>query len=67
MLYSPPQSPDLSPIEDVWDPLAQTVDHATSKSEESLKKALTKTWSEITLAETENSVVSMSRRLKVVH
>ncbi|CAK9832776.1 Transposable element Tcb1 transposase [Anthophora retusa] len=65
-LCSPPQSPDLNPIEHVWELLAREIDHTTVKSKESLKEALKKAWSEITISETENLVLSMPRRLRAV-
>ncbi|CAK9796240.1 Transposable element Tcb1 transposase [Anthophora quadrimaculata] len=65
-LGSPPQSPDLNPIEHVWELLTRKIDHTTVNSKESLKEALTKAWSEITISETENLVLSMPRRLRAV-
>ena len=65
-LYSPPQSPDLNPIEHVWELLARKIDNACSTSKTSLKEALKKAWSEIAPSETENLVLSMPRRLKAV-
>ncbi|GJQ72091.1 hypothetical protein Trydic_g3188 [Trypoxylus dichotomus] len=52
------QSPDLIPKGHVWKLLARKNDNSASKSKETFKEAPTKAWSEITISETENLVLS---------
>lgn len=65
-LHSPPQSPDLNPIEHVWDLMKRKLTSTSITSKESLKKALKQIWSEISPPETESLVLSMPRRLQAV-
>ncbi|GBP03423.1 Transposable element Tcb1 transposase [Eumeta japonica] len=65
-LNSPPQSPDLNPIEHIWDVLDKKVRKYDISSRETLKTALIRAWSEITPDITENLVNSMPRRLQAV-
>lgn len=65
-LKSPPQSPDLNPIEHVWDVLKRKIAHVDVPNKQKLKDALQKCWSEITPDVTENLVASMPRRLQAV-
>lgn len=65
-LNSPPQSPDLNPIEHVWELLKRKIQHTGPKSRNIFKETLQKAWSEITTSETENLVLSMPRRLQAV-
>lgn len=65
-LNSPPQSPDLNPIEHIWDVLEKKVRKYNTTSRETLKTALIRAWAEITPDITENLVNSMPRRLQAV-
>jgi transposase len=40
MLYLPPYSPDLNPIEKVWSKLKQTLRSAKARTKEALEKAI---------------------------
>lgn len=65
-LKTPPQSPDLNPIEHVWSILDKKIrmHHITSK--DSLRNAISTEWEKITSQETRNLVGSMKRRLEAV-
>lgn len=65
-LKTPPQSPDLNPIEHVWDLLEKRIRKHRITSKESLKSALKDEWGEIDPNETNNLVKSMRRRLEAV-
>lgn len=65
-LRSPPQSPDLNPIEHLWDILERLVRKKDISSRETLKNALLEAWKEIPSTTTENLVASMPRRLQAV-
>ncbi|KAJ4440904.1 hypothetical protein ANN_10751 [Periplaneta americana] len=65
-LNTPPQSPDLNPIENLWWELEKRVQkhHVTSTSE--LKAALIQEWSNISSSITNKLVQSMPKRLREV-
>ena len=65
-LNSPPQSPDLNPIEHCWDILKRKVATKHVRSRDELKIALEEAWKEISPDETRNLVRSMPRRLQAV-
>jgi len=65
-LFSPPQSPDLNPIEHVWDYLDKKIRSHAITSKESLKNALMEEWRKIPQNYTEKLVDSMPRRLEEV-
>ena len=65
-LNSPPQSPDLNPIEHVWYVLDKKVRKYNISSRETLKAALIQAWLEITANITEHFARSMPRRLAAV-
>lgn len=63
-LKKSPQSPDLNPMEHVWDILERRIRQHTLKSKEMLKNVMIEEWwSKITTEETTKSVESMSKRL----
>ncbi len=65
-LHSPPQSPDLNPIEHLWDILERKIrKHKISKKHD-LKKALLHEWGHLAAEETKCLVESMPRRLAAV-
>lgn len=66
ILPTPPQSPDMNPIEHLWDELGRRVGkrHITSKTQ--LKEVLLQEWNSIGADVTKNLVQSMPRRLKEV-
>lgn len=61
---TPPQSPDLNPVEHIWDVLEKSVRKYDIRNRETLKTVLTRAWSEITPSITENLVMFMPRRLQ---
>lgn len=65
-LRTPPQSPDLNPIEHLWDVLERRIrkHHVTSKNQ--LKLIITEEWDKIEMDVTRNLVGSMKRRLEEV-
>lgn len=65
-LNSPTQSPDLNPIEHIWEIMKRKVGNPIITNKDSLKDAIRNAWSEITSAETENLELSMPRRLQAV-
>lgn len=65
-LNSPPQSPDLNPIEHCWDILKRKVGAKKARNTDELKTALEEAWGEISPGETKNLVSSMPRRLQAV-
>lgn len=66
MLPTPPQSPDLNPIENLWALLELKIRKYTSSSRKELICHLKKAWAEIDPQETNNLVESMPRRLQAV-
>lgn len=65
-LDHPPQSPDLNPIEHLWEHLDRQVRKRTISSRESLKTALLEEWEKITADTTSTLVESMPRRIEAV-
>lgn len=62
-LRTPPQSPDLNPIEHLWDVLEKKIRERTITSKEMLKNALKEEWEAISPEITAKLVGSMKRRL----
>lgn len=65
-LHSPPQSPDMNPIEHVWELLEKRIRVHNITSKDSLKQALITEWNKITPQEIEKLVLSMKNRLQAV-
>lgn len=65
-LHSPPQSPDLNPIEHVWDYLDRKIRHHHITNKETLKAVLQEEWQQIPANFTESLVSSIPRRLAAV-
>lgn len=65
-LKTPPQSPDLNPIEHLWDLLEKRIRNHVISSKEMLKAVLLEEWNKITEEETSKLVASMPKRLKEV-
>ncbi|VVC42120.1 Ribonuclease H-like domain [Cinara cedri] len=63
-LVTPPQSPDINPIENLWDYLDRQIRDHNILSKETLKKALEKEWNKITAETIRHLVDSMSKRLE---
>ena len=65
-LLTPPQSPDMNPIENLWHQVDRLVRKKKISNAKDLKSALQEAWLEITPRETKNLVESMPRRLQAV-
>ena len=65
-LYSSPQSPDINPIENLWDELDQRDRKNKISNKEYLKRALLEEWNEISADVTQNLVSSMPRRIQSI-
>jgi hypothetical protein len=61
-LIHPPQSPDLNPMEGVWNILKQRVRRRTWKNLEELKEVLQDEWSKITMQEVRARISEMPQR-----
>ena len=66
ILPHPPPSPDLNPIEHLWDELEQRVRKRKIRSKPQLKIALMEEWRNIGEETTKKLVHSMKRRLEAV-
>lgn len=62
----PSQSPDLNPIENLWDELDRRILQIKRKSFSEFKTALFSVWSEIGINIIQNLIKSMPKRLKLV-
>lgn len=65
-LKTPPQSPDLNPIEHLWDLLEKRIRQHTITSKEILRNVMQAEWAKITVEDTEKLVNSMPNRLSEV-
>ena len=65
-LDHPPQSPDLNPIEHLWEHLDQQIRKREITSKDSLKSAIMEEWLKISPEVTRKLVESMPRRLQAV-
>lgn len=65
-LKTPPQSPDMNPIEHLWKVLDDAIRKRQISNKEDLKIALKEEWDKIPSSVTENLVKSMPRRLYAV-
>lgn len=65
-LRTPPQSPDLNPIEHLWDLLERKIRKHQITSKSMLKEVLQLEWEKITQQETSKLVQSMPKRLAEV-
>ena len=65
-LPTPPQSPDVNPIENLWHILDLEIRKRKIKNKNDLKKALLEEWSKIPLETTKKLVESMPNRLQAI-
>lgn len=65
-LPHPPQSPDLNPIENLWDHLERKIREHTIQNKNQLKKVLMEEWQKIPTETTRKLALSMKRRLQSV-
>lgn len=61
-LKHPAQSPDLNPMEGIWNILKQRIRHRILRSEEDYRTALQEEWDKITLEEIRERIRDMPRR-----
>lgn len=66
VLPHPPQSPDLNPIEHLWEELDRRVKKRTTTTNNDLKQALVEEWQNIGTDVTKKLVNSMPKRLEAV-
>ncbi len=66
MTPPPPQSPDINPIENLWNKLDVEVRKRTIRNKNQFKQVLQEVWLQISPQVTENLVQSMPRRLQAV-
>ena len=62
----PPQSPDLNPIEHLWDILDKKIDKCNVTSQNTLWEQIQAAWQEISLDTLKKLVMSMPDRMKAV-
>lgn len=62
----PPQSPDLNPIELLWEELDRTVRHRCPSSQEDMWNALQESWSSISMETIQKLIARMPRLVKKV-
>lgn len=65
-LKTPPQSPDLNPIENLWSELERRIRKHTISNKNDLKNALQIEWNQIDTQTTQKHVNSMHKRLNAV-
>ena len=61
----PPNSPDLSPIENVWSMVQSLVDEYNPANKEDLIKSVRKAWRKLSQDYIDDWVLSLDARLKV--
>ncbi|GFY14566.1 transposable element Tcb1 transposase [Trichonephila clavipes] len=66
-LHTPPQSPDLNPIERLWDLRERKIRQHNISRKDTLKSVFKDEWEEISAEETTKLVNSMLKRLQEVH
>ena len=62
----PPQSPDLNPIEHVWDILADTLEQYKPKNLKELEEKIKLEWTKISSLQVQNLIASMPSRVAAV-
>ena len=60
----PAQSPDLNPIENLWEIIDNKIEHANVKTSEELFEQINKVWREIDMRIVDSLIESMPRRMK---
>lgn len=66
VLHPPPQSPDLNPIENLWDELDRNIRKTPIRSKEELKIRLTEEWERISVDYLKKIILNMPKRLQHV-
>jgi transposase len=62
----PPQSPDLNPIEQVWDLLESKIDETQKTSEAGLWRSMEEAWKKISVDELRKYINTMPERCRAV-
>ena len=62
----PAQSPDLNPIENLWEIIDNKIERANVKTSEELFEQINKAWQEIDMRIVDSLIESMPRRMKAV-
>jgi transposase len=65
-LNTPPQSPDMNPIEHLWDEIGRRLKKYQTRNKDQLKNAITEVWNSIDSAVTIRLVESMDKRMHEV-
>lgn len=65
-LHTPPQSPDLNPIEHLWSEIKRNIGKYNIQNKNDLKNAIVSEWNKVAPDTTKNLVHSMPRRLIAV-
>lgn len=65
-LKHPAQSPDLNPIEGIWNIIKQRLRYKRFDTDEEVKEALREEWDKITLEEIRKRIGSMPERCKLL-
>ena len=66
IIKTPPQSPDLNPIENIWQKLESRISKHTISSKQQLKSVLQEEWGKIIPEITKKLIRSIPRRLNYV-
>lgn len=66
-LHTPPQSPDINPIEHLWDEIKRRLQKHNIKNKTELKNAILLEWNSITSDVTEKLINSMQKRMFAIH
>lgn len=63
----PPTSPDLNPIENIWQIIDQRLKNYSIATKEQLEAAIKEIWENVSVATCQTLVASMHKRVKAVH
>lgn len=66
VLWNPPQSPDLNPIENLWTPFKDKIAEKNPKNLDQLEKAIHTVWPTLEIPLLRSLIQSMPRRLEAV-
>lgn len=66
LIDHPPQSPDLNPIEDLWELVNSNLEKTSFRNRNELKNAIFKAWNSISAEEAKKYEFSMPNTIKAV-